>query len=190
MAITIVLLWLRSMQFWKLLRKIGPFVIMLETMFQTDVVKFFAVLCFILPGLSLAISLLVAFLNPYALSGDPAVGEYLPAGKALYSLILSTVELDTSVVSNADDPILLGMFLLAVLLLPVLCLNLLVAMMNSTYVRVEEEANQEWALQVATYIVKKQRMVNATTGYYNNTLPYKFKVALPCNANPVYPTFF
>jgi len=180
-AYACVLLWVRLRFYMQLSRKIGPFFIMVEEMMIRDIGRFLVLLAVIIPGFALGLTTIFAVDcsavdleeeivmegSAKAPNGNPM--EWVTFGRGLHSLILLMFGLQSFpralCVEHFLTELLLVLFLL---LVPLLLLNLLIAMLSETYARIQSVAVHRWAFGWAEYVVSREallpRAVTAFTG--------------------------
>jgi len=79
-------------------------------------------------------------------------------GASVFTLVLMTVGIgDNSLWSEVTDVRVVTLLLLFVLFMPIMALNLLIAMMADTYIDVRSAAMNRWSLAQAQYVLSRQR---------------------------------
>ena len=146
-AIHVILLYVRSLQFFAMHKTIGPLLIMIQGMFK-DLANFVLILLVVLVGYAVALHAVLhpetevnfgmingIFHIPYfQLYGEVGVEYEIEAGvNKTYESDPSELELD---VRNYIGLYLAGFYLLVT---NILLLNLLIAMFNTTYIKIEEK---------------------------------------------------
>mmetsp|Transcript_40586 Transcript_40586/g.129442 ORF Transcript_40586/g.129442 Transcript_40586/m.129442 type:complete len:657 (-) Transcript_40586:106-2076(-) len=188
------LLWLYLFQFLALFKAIGPFFIMVIEMLRRDVAKFMMLLLVVIPGFTLASSVMFRVCSEEERVGsdefDPLVEDsfsfkrsstmdpkdWADLGAAFYSLTLMAFNLQTwprhnACADGAPAIVLMGFLVLV----PLVLVNLLIAMFSETYVRIQGHAIHTWKLWQAQYIMKREGMLpNSWTQFESLQGPYEF----------------
>eukprot|EP00898_Chlorokybus_atmophyticus_P001708 jgi/Chlat1/2538/Chrsp175S02391 len=147
-AFALLSVWFRLVHYLELFRGIGPFFIMVQEFVRQDMVKFIVIFLVLYPGFPFAFMLITS-------SSDPETNEFRPAQRSAFYLLQLMFGLVSwpSSAHSAPGVILLMLFLV---LLPILCINLFIALINFTYSRIQQMAIEEWAGKYARFLLKRQ----------------------------------
>lgn len=150
MTISAVLFWIRSFELFSLHEEVGPLLISVKKM-MADIQNFSLLMAVFLGGFFFAFSFVVV--------GGTAVGEEPVEGfqstsnmlLTLYDAILGGVEFDAFESLDPTRKVLAEILSVAFLLIAsITLLNLLIAMMGSTYDDVKEKSDEEYRFALAT----------------------------------------
>jgi hypothetical protein len=193
-AMTVVWLWLRFFTYLELVSWIGAFFIMVERIMREDLTRWAIVVLVSMPGFSLAFNLIfdVVLSNFEAdPTTDPVIlaevdrlrSSYVGWDRAIYGQFLIMFSLD-SWPRGQSEPISALLLIGFVLMLNLISVNLLIAMMTSTYEAVKEDALPEWNFRQARYILERSYWFSRDfvrykqeygaykfTGYYHLVFP-------------------
>ena len=137
---------------------VGPFFIMVSEMIRRDFVRFMVIPGTILPAF--AVAFCVLFKSIGADSNPDAVQANANFGQSAFTLVLLGVglgdEVGETMTASADARVMI-LLLLYILLVPIMAMNLLVAMMADTYVDVRSASLNRWSLKQAQYLLSRQR---------------------------------
>eukprot|EP01062_Namystynia_karyoxenos_P047962 TRINITY_DN36381_c0_g1_i2.p1 TRINITY_DN36381_c0_g1~~TRINITY_DN36381_c0_g1_i2.p1 ORF type:complete len:732 (+),score=130.59 TRINITY_DN36381_c0_g1_i2:1385-3580(+) len=128
-------------------RGTGPFIVMIWKMLGSDLIRFLCIFCAFLFGFTQALYLLM---NRYGAT------HFLSRLMGCFTALLGQTDIMTLVVHSDASPYPLfstGLLLAYILLVSVLLLNLLIAMMTTTYSKVYEESDKVWNLEWARKII-------------------------------------
>jgi hypothetical protein len=150
-AFAIVFLWLGLVKYLESSRTVGAFFVTVRTIVRKDLLVWSGVLVVFFPGLSLGVSLLTQ-----ASRGDEFMKEFTPWHNALFTQWLVMFGLYDWPRSN-DAPLTAVMVATGALMLNVMAVNMLIAMMNSTYAQVQKRGEQEWACRWSRYVLQCAR---------------------------------
>eukprot|EP01126_Amoeba_proteus_P066188 TRINITY_DN952_c0_g2_i2.p1 TRINITY_DN952_c0_g2~~TRINITY_DN952_c0_g2_i2.p1 ORF type:complete len:675 (-),score=115.81 TRINITY_DN952_c0_g2_i2:153-2177(-) len=120
----------------------GPLVIMVLRMLTTDVVRFLAVYIVFLGSFSQAF---------FILYNEHGFFEFLNRVKLTFMVMLGDIELD-SYIELPGSFLATPLIVFYVLVVTIMLLNILVAMMGSTFNAIYEDADKEWQVQWAKII--------------------------------------
>lgn len=156
----LIMAWPYSLMFCRGFALVGPFVVMIYKMLKKDFLIFFVIYMIFVIGFSQAMFLVVSGYD------DRAVDEHLftrwfSAGLGLIVLSLGEFEELYDQVVNSNSPFkVLGliMFFLFIILGALLIVNMLIAMMGNTYLKVAE-TEKEWTRQWARIVLATERML-------------------------------
>jgi hypothetical protein len=158
-AFAVCLIWFGGVHYLQMWRSVGPFFITVEAIIREDVIKWAAVLAVAFPSLSLAFSLLFQANLEGEGGNQELMDQFVPWSNAMYSQWLVMFGL-MSWPRSEQTPSVVIIIVVFVLLLNILAVNLLIAMMNSTYERVQEESVPEWAFRQAVYVYQRSKWVS------------------------------
>eukprot|EP01052_Picozoa_sp_SAG31_P031231 SAG31_NODE_3288_length_4459_cov_30.078440_2_plen_419_part_00 len=160
--------WLLLPEYIMLERNIGPFFIMVSEMIRRDFIRFMVIPGTIIPAFAVSFYMLFSFTTPTI--GEEAViaaDAHSSVWRSAFTLILMGVGLgNTSMfggVTGGLDSRVLVLLLLFIMLIPILALNLLVAMMADTYIDVRSASLNRWSLRQARYLLSRQRFARFWT---------------------------
>jgi hypothetical protein len=164
-AMTVVWLWLRFFTYLELVSWIGAFFIMVERIMREDLTRWATVVIVSMPGFSLAFNLIFDVVlsnfeadpttDPVALAEVHRLrSSYGGWDRAIYGQVLIMFSLD-SWPRGQHEPVSALLLIGFVLMLNLISVNLLIAMMTSTYEAVKEDALPEWNFRQARYIVER-----------------------------------
>lgn len=156
----LIMAWPYSLMFCRGFALVGPFVVMIYKMLKKDFLIFFVIYMIFVIGFSQAMFLVVSGYD------DRSVDEHLftrwfAAGLGLIVLSLGEFEELYDQVVNSNSPFkVLGliMFFLFIILGALLIVNMLIAMMGNTYLKVAE-TEKEWTRQWARIVLATERML-------------------------------
>uniref|UniRef100_A0A7N8YBG2 Si:ch73-193i2.2 n=1 Tax=Mastacembelus armatus TaxID=205130 RepID=A0A7N8YBG2_9TELE len=158
-SITVVFLWLRLMKHVRAFRSMGPFIVMLGSIFG-DVMRF--------------LFLYAEIFVPYACSFWIIFGGQIPSMQSvsglLYSLYRITLvdEYEYSAMVKVDAimaPLLCGTFLAAS---SILCVNLLIALLTDTFQRVHDNSQANAVMQQAAVILQVEDSMPFLRRFFDN----------------------
>ncbi|XP_026165599.1 transient receptor potential cation channel subfamily V member 5 [Mastacembelus armatus] len=160
-SITVVFLWLRLMKHVRAFRSMGPFIVMLGSIFG-DVMRF--------------LFLYAEIFVPYACSfwiifgGSSSVPSMQSVSGLLYSLYRITLvdEYEYSAMVKVDAimaPLLCGTFLAAS---SILCVNLLIALLTDTFQRVHDNSQANAVMQQAAVILQVEDSMPFLRRFFDN----------------------
>ncbi|XP_016939261.2 uncharacterized protein iav [Drosophila suzukii] len=147
--------WFLLMFFAGAIRLTGPFVTMIYSMITGDMFTFGIIYCIVLCGFSQAFYFLY--------KGHPQVqstmfNTYTSTWMALFQTTLGDYnypDLNQTTYPNLSKTV----FIIFMIFVPILLLNMLIAMMGNTYVTVIEQSEKEWMKQWAKIVVTLERAV-------------------------------
>ncbi|KAH8361284.1 hypothetical protein KR200_005274 [Drosophila serrata] len=147
--------WFLLMFFAGAIRLTGPFVTMIYSMITGDMFTFGIIYCIVLCGFSQAFYFLY--------KGHPQVqstmfNTYTSTWMALFQTTLGDYnypDLNQTTYPNLSKTV----FVIFMIFVPILLLNMLIAMMGNTYVTVIEQSEKEWMKQWAKIVVTLERAV-------------------------------
>ncbi|XP_054273420.1 transient receptor potential cation channel subfamily V member 6 [Macrosteles quadrilineatus] len=148
--------WFLLMFFAGAIRLTGPFVTMVYSMITGDMLTFGIIYSVVLFGFSQSFYFLY--------KGFPGVkntlySSYPSTWMALFQITLG--DYNYAELANTTYPALTkAVFLIFMVLVPILLLNMLIAMMGNTYAHVIEQSEKEWVKQWAKIVVSLERAVN------------------------------
>eukprot|EP01065_Artemidia_motanka_P025792 TRINITY_DN3074_c0_g1_i5.p1 TRINITY_DN3074_c0_g1~~TRINITY_DN3074_c0_g1_i5.p1 ORF type:complete len:628 (+),score=199.83 TRINITY_DN3074_c0_g1_i5:133-2016(+) len=155
LACAALLLW--TMMLHQLLgfRGTGPFVIMIWKMLGSDLIRFLVIFCAFLFGFTEALYLLM---NKY---GSKSLMERL---LGCFVALLGQADVSALIVDGDASPYPIFstvLLLVYVLMVSVLLLNLLIAMMTTTYSKVYDVSDKVWSLEWARKIIAIEQRLSA-----------------------------
>ena len=184
--------WVQLTDYLKLSRQMGPFFIMVADMVSRDLVRFLVIPLVFLPAFSVVFVTLFRFpLLPAAAqredAGDAglqtpretALAAHDNTGRSLYSLLLMGMgvgEISMFGGVQESDSRVMFFVVIFILILPVLALNLLIAMMADTYADVRSSALNRWSLKQAQYVQSRQWLANWWTNTHCPPMPEGYSV--------------
>ena len=170
LAIVTLLLWLRATRIFAHVKLLGPKLVMLQSM-VADIVVFFCLLSSIWLGYGIAA---VAIQQPWRGWDDDIIPDVIvrPYFQAYGELYLEEMLGETGCISDSlhgceSNGVLLIILLgLYVFVANVVLVNLLIAMMSSTYDRVEQASQEIWIFQDLNLLYEAERL-SATPPPFN-----------------------
>ncbi|KAG8225946.1 hypothetical protein J437_LFUL005984 [Ladona fulva] len=154
--------WFLLMFFAGAVRLTGPFVTMVYSMITGDMLTFGIIYSVMMFGFSQSFFFLY--------KGSPAAktslyGSYPSTWMALFQITLG--DYNYSELSYTTYPTLSkAVFAIFMVLVPILLLNMLIAMMGNTYAHVIEQSEKEWMKQWAKIVVTLERAVNQSDAHH------------------------
>lgn len=161
--------WVRLTEYLMLHRHMGPFFIMVSEMIVSDFVKFAIIPSVFLPGFAVGFVLLFRFPPSLPDSFEASAGNETASVMAtaahsnllrsLYCLVLMGTGVgDITLFGGVQevDTRVMVLLLLFLVIIPILAMNLLIAMMAETYMDVRSEALNRWSLKQAQYVMRRQ----------------------------------
>lgn len=128
-------------------RLTGPFIVMLYRMFVLDVSRFSILIMVCFLGFAQAF---------YVLFDDHGFGLFFFRIKSMFLAMLG--ELDFEEYSQSEFPVLtVCLIVVFVIVVTIVLLNILVAMMSTTYSEVVEEAFHQWVLEASRIMLSLQK---------------------------------
>uniref|UniRef100_A0A6U5CN74 Uncharacterized protein n=1 Tax=Hemiselmis andersenii TaxID=464988 RepID=A0A6U5CN74_HEMAN len=185
-GLTIVWIWMRFFNYLELVDWIGSFFIMVERIIREDLTRWAIVILVTMPGFSLAFNLIFDIvLYEYEvdpLSSDAVLAEtahlrntYIGWHNAIFGQFLVMFSLD-SWPRGQNEPISAILLVGFVVMLNLISVNLLIAMMASTYEAVKDDALPEWNFRQARFIMERSYLFSRDfVRYKEDYNPYKFE---------------
>mmetsp|Transcript_34487 Transcript_34487/g.67494 ORF Transcript_34487/g.67494 Transcript_34487/m.67494 type:complete len:814 (+) Transcript_34487:117-2558(+) len=185
-ALTIVWIWMRFFNYLELVDWIGSFFIMVERIIREDLTRWAIVILVTMPGFSLAFNLIFDIVL-YEYEMDPNSTEailaetshlrntYIGWHNAIFGQFLVMFSLD-SWPRGQNEPISAILLVGFVVMLNLISVNLLIAMMASTYEAVKDDALPEWNFRQARFIMERSYLLSQDFIQYKQEYsPYKFQ---------------
>ncbi|CAG7720996.1 unnamed protein product [Allacma fusca] len=156
LGITMVGMWFFLMFFAGAIKLTGPFVTMVYSMITGDMLTFGIIFVIFLLGFSQSFYYLF---KSHPNANLTLFEEYHTTWMALYQMTLGSY--DYSLLSGTGYPNMSkAVFIIFMILVPILLLNMLIAMMGNTYSQVIERSEKEWIKQWAKLVVALERSVS------------------------------
>lgn len=156
----LVLAWPYSLTFCRGFALVGPFVVMIYQMLRRDFIIFFIIYMIFVIGFSQAMFLVTLGYDDKSVQ-ENLFTRWFSAGLGLVILSLGEYEELYEQVAHSNSPFkILGliMFFLFMILGALLIVNMLIAMMGNTYLKVAE-TEKEWTRQWARIVLAVERML-------------------------------
>ncbi|XP_068746067.1 transient receptor potential cation channel subfamily V member 5-like [Montipora capricornis] len=156
----LIMAWPYSLTFCRGFALVGPFVVMIYQMLKRDFLIFFVIYMIFVIGFSQAMFLVVSGYDDRTVE-ENLFTRWFAAGLGLIVLSLGEFEelYNQVVTSNSPFRVLgLIMFFLFIILGALLIVNMLIAMMGNTYLKVAE-TEKEWTRQWARIVLATERML-------------------------------
>eukprot|EP01047_Picozoa_sp_COSAG01_P017486 COSAG01_NODE_927_length_12693_cov_16.333810_10_plen_365_part_00 len=172
--------WLKLADFLTLHKTIGPFFIVVAQILRRDVVSFLVLMAFIIPAFAVAFNVVMASVpsmavyDSHTLQGEAgelpiesAIRTHETVTRSALSLILATVGFgDVSMFGGVgawDHVIGVTTLTIAfVLMMPIVTMNLLIAMMSDTYTDMRANSFSEWCLVSTQYVLSRESIAKMT----------------------------
>ena len=144
LAIAAIFGWSYILFFFLGFRLTGPFVVMIFHMLTSDVLRFVSIYSIFLMGFSTAF---------YVLWGQTGMASYVEQFEASFLMLVGGFETFWKASDESPNRTVAIVFLIFyILLVSILLVNLLIAMMGSTYSRISEAVDKIWLLEWARII--------------------------------------
>lgn len=156
----LVLAWPYSLTFCRGFALVGPFVVMIYQMLRRDFIIFFIIYMIFVIGFSQAMFLVTLGYDDKSIQ-ENLFTRWFSAGLGLIILSLGEYEELYEQVAHSNSPFkILGLivFFLFMILGALLIVNMLIAMMGNTYLKVAE-TEKEWTRQWARIVLAVERML-------------------------------
>jgi len=156
----LILAWPYSLVFCRGFALVGPFVVMIYQMLKKDFLIFFVIYLIFVIGFSQAMFLVMMGYDDRTVK-ENLFTRWFSAGLGVIILSLGEFEELYEQVANTNSPfkvLALIMFFLFIILGALLIVNMLIAMMGNTYLRVAE-TEKEWTRQWARIVLATERML-------------------------------
>ncbi|CAG9860364.1 unnamed protein product [Phyllotreta striolata] len=154
--------WFLLMFFAGAVRLTGPFVTMIYSMITGDMLTFGIIYMIVLFGFSQSFFFLY---KGFPGVGSTLYGSYVSTWMALFQITLGNYDYQ-ELGSTAYPGVAKSVFAIFMVFVPILLLNMLIAMMGNTYAHVIEQSEKEWMKQWAKIVIALERAIPQSDAHH------------------------
>jgi len=149
-CVLLLVAWLSSLLYLKLTPQLGPFIVVLEEILLIDMPRFLLLLWVVSPPLLLCFRALAE--HDHSIEDEAFVDAFGSLSRSMLQMAAMMSSLG-GWPSLSTDAFLLFLFTVFMILVPVVLMNILIAMLNDTYSRVKAVAFRTWAMSYTIYAI-------------------------------------